>query len=78
MIFGGVGQAGNLLDETYRYSIQTMSWATVSTTLTPPARIDASMTFAQGLFMMFGGRDSSLKQKVDNWKLTSDGWQRWL
>jgi len=28
--------------------------------------------------MMFGGRDSSLKQKVDNWKLTSDGWQRWL
>ena len=78
VIFGGVGQAGNLLDETYRYSIQTMSWATVSTTLTPPARIDASMTFAQGLFMMFGGRDSSLKQKVDNWKLTSDGWQRWL
>jgi hypothetical protein len=78
VLFGGIDGAGNLLSDTFRYSIQGTTWATVSTTQVPPARIDASLTFAQGVFMMFGGRDSSLKQKIDNWKLTSDGWKRWL
>lgn len=78
LLFGGIDGSGSLLNDTFRYSIQSTSWATVSTTLVPPARIDASMTFAQGVFLMFGGRDSSLKQKIDNWKLTSDGWKRWL
>lgn len=78
VLFGGIDGAGSLLNDTFRYSIQSTSWATVSTTLVPPARIDASMTFAQGVFLLFGGRDSSLKQKIDHWKLTSDGWKRWL
>lgn len=78
VLFGGLGPGGVLLDDTYRFSLQGMSWSPAATSLVPPARIDASMTFAQGQFMMFGGRDSSLKQKGDNWKLTPDGWKRWL
>jgi hypothetical protein len=78
VLFGGIGSDGALLSETYGFAIDSMSWKKIESDQTPPARIDASMTFAQGVLMLFGGRDSNLKQKGDNWKLVADQWKRWL
>ena len=69
---------GTSRSETYGFAIDSMSWKKIESDQTPPARIDASMTFAQGVLMLFGGRDSNLKQKGDNWKLVADQWKRWL
>lgn len=77
-VFGGKAQDGSFLSDSYRFNVQGGSWSTVSGDQNPPARIDASMTFANGRYYLVGGRDSNLKPRLDNWKLTTEGWKRWL
>lgn len=77
-VFGGKAQDGSFLADTYRFNPQGGAWSTVTSDLNPPARIDASMTFANGRYYMVGGRDSNLKPRFDNWRLTTEGWKRWL
>ncbi len=78
VVYGGKAQDGSFLSDSYRFSLQGGSWSSAGTEQNPPPRIDASMTFANGRFYLLGGRDSNLKPRLDNWKLTTEGWKRWL
>lgn len=78
VIVGGTSASSELLSDTYRFDLSNNTWSQIQSAAMLPPRVDASLTFAGGTYYLFGGRDTDQKPRTDNWKLTQDGWRRWL